>query len=282
MDSNFKAEHMPPKNAGNETWLMDGQGYMVASQDYKTPLGGTTNKIMRSDCNNHHAISQANHNRGQLTSTGIGGCACAGHGCFIPHSTVDFQKGKHQNLGHQIATNPFLSILQGIKIQPGIGIWHVHGHKTECFTRYAPNFIPGSGNVDGKIMETLWSTLNVISPSTQGMATPHQQEVLDFQMNDSNFLKMIRMSSALQKNYKAAQKHQVAVEEAFTSLNDTLPHELQDQWEQEEQATFAKRTDDPRAMDIFNVQLQKAPTIKLIEIDLISVPKLAQHPQGSL
>ncbi|KAI6029014.1 hypothetical protein EDC04DRAFT_2605643 [Pisolithus marmoratus] len=34
------------KNAGNETWLMDGQGYMVASQDYKTYLGGTTNKIM--------------------------------------------------------------------------------------------------------------------------------------------------------------------------------------------------------------------------------------------
>ncbi|KAI5986018.1 hypothetical protein EDC04DRAFT_2534868, partial [Pisolithus marmoratus] len=65
-----------------------------------------------------------------------------------------------QNLGCQIATNPFLSILQGIKIQPGIGIWHVHGHKTECFTRYAPNFIPSSGNVDGEIMETLWSTLN--------------------------------------------------------------------------------------------------------------------------
>ncbi|KAI6039289.1 hypothetical protein EDC04DRAFT_2603277 [Pisolithus marmoratus] len=41
MDGNFKAEHLAPKNAGNETWLMDGQGYMVASQDYKTYLGGT-------------------------------------------------------------------------------------------------------------------------------------------------------------------------------------------------------------------------------------------------
>ncbi|KAI5998314.1 hypothetical protein EDC04DRAFT_2584947 [Pisolithus marmoratus] len=96
MDGNFKAEHMPPKNAGNETWLMDGQGYMVASQDYKTYLGGTTNKIMHSNCNNHHTISQANHNRGQLTSMGIGGCACARHGCFIPHLMVDFQKGEQQ------------------------------------------------------------------------------------------------------------------------------------------------------------------------------------------
>ncbi|KAI6044319.1 hypothetical protein EDC04DRAFT_2561517 [Pisolithus marmoratus] len=96
MDSNFKVEHMPPKNVGNETWFMDGQGYMVASQDYKTYLGGTTNKIMHSNCNNHHAISQANHNRGQLASMGIGGCACARHGCFIPHSMVDFQKGEQQ------------------------------------------------------------------------------------------------------------------------------------------------------------------------------------------
>ncbi|KAI6014946.1 hypothetical protein EDC04DRAFT_2496260, partial [Pisolithus marmoratus] len=96
MDGNFKAEHMAPKNAGNETWLMDGHGYMVASQDHKTYLGGTKNRIMHSNCNNHHAISQANHHRGQLTSMGIGGCACARHGCFIPHSMVDFQKGEQQ------------------------------------------------------------------------------------------------------------------------------------------------------------------------------------------
>ncbi|KAG1721470.1 uncharacterized protein EDB91DRAFT_1240306 [Suillus paluster] len=30
----------------------------------------------------------------KLEVTGIGGCACARHGCFIPHSMVDFQKGK--------------------------------------------------------------------------------------------------------------------------------------------------------------------------------------------
>ncbi|KAG2057281.1 hypothetical protein BDR06DRAFT_980943 [Suillus hirtellus] len=28
------------------------------------------------------------------TSTGIGGCACTQHGCFVPHSIVDFQKGE--------------------------------------------------------------------------------------------------------------------------------------------------------------------------------------------
>ena len=42
-------------------------------------------------------------------------------------------------------------------------------------------------------METLWSSLNIISPSTRGMVTLHRQEMLDFQMNDSNFLKMVGM-----------------------------------------------------------------------------------------
>ncbi|KAI6037476.1 hypothetical protein EDC04DRAFT_2604711 [Pisolithus marmoratus] len=181
MDDVELSQTHAPKDAGNETWLMDGQGYMVASQDYKTYLGGRTNKIMgKQQVNMDYALVHVLHHE---------------------------MKPSHQNLGHQIATDAFLSIPQGIKIQPGIGIWHVHGHKTECFTRYAPNFMPSSGNVDGKIMETLWSTLN---------------DLLDFQMNDSNFLKMIRMHEsnnyiqatcwtnpttvgALQKKYKAAQ-----------------------------------------------------------------------------
>ncbi|KAL4068982.1 hypothetical protein J3A83DRAFT_4096019 [Scleroderma citrinum] len=78
-----------------------------------------------------------------------------------------------QNLHRWIDTNPLISILQVIHIQPGIGIWHVHGHCTECFTRYTLNFIPRVGNVDGEIMETLWSSLNIVSPSTCKMVTPH-------------------------------------------------------------------------------------------------------------
>ena len=99
----------------------------------------------------------------------------------------------NKNLHRRIANNQIISLPPDLKIVPGIGIWHVHGHQTQCFARYAPNFIPGAGNVDGEIMETLWSSLNIISPSTRGMVTPHRQEMLDFQMNDSNFVKMIRM-----------------------------------------------------------------------------------------
>ena len=86
-----------------------------------------------------------------------------------------------------------IGIPSDMKITPGIGIWHVHAHIQQCYARYAPLFIAGIGWIDGEVMETLWSILNVVSGSARGMTAPHRQEMLDFQMNDSNFMKMIRM-----------------------------------------------------------------------------------------
>jgi len=50
--------------------------------------------LQKSNCSNHKAVSQANTNRHNLYATGIGACACGRHGCFVPHSVVDFQKGE--------------------------------------------------------------------------------------------------------------------------------------------------------------------------------------------
>ncbi|KAG2064944.1 hypothetical protein BDR04DRAFT_1122207 [Suillus decipiens] len=49
----------------------------------------------------------------------------------------------------------------------------------------------GIARINGKIMETLWAPLNIISPSARGISTPHQKECLNFQMNNCNFMKMI-------------------------------------------------------------------------------------------
>ncbi|KIM63572.1 hypothetical protein SCLCIDRAFT_116995 [Scleroderma citrinum Foug A] len=303
MDGNFKAEHMKPKNPDEELWLMDGRGYMVTSGMYKQYLANSPNPIERSDCSNHWAVNQANVQRNQLAATSIGGCACVRHRCFIPHSMVDFQKGEQQvnmdyalvhavqhgmnlrqhvitfydincqyskNLARRLKGNNFVSLPDGLQIQPGISLWHVHGHKAECFSRYAPNFIPGAGRVDGKIMETLWSSLNVVSPLAQGMATPHRQELLDFQMNDSNFLKMVQMPLVLRKKLRAAQKGLASVKESFMELDNGVPLELRQKWVEEEIMALANQILDPKAMDIFEVQLKKAPTSKSVEIDLIS------------
>ncbi|KAG1784990.1 uncharacterized protein HD556DRAFT_1435287 [Suillus plorans] len=87
MDGNFKAEHLHPVNPSNEVSLMDGLAFMIGDERYK-------NCVQRSDCNNHLVVNQANASRQRLEATGIGGCACARHGCFVPHSMVDFQKGE--------------------------------------------------------------------------------------------------------------------------------------------------------------------------------------------
>ncbi|KAI6156251.1 hypothetical protein EDD17DRAFT_1779701 [Pisolithus thermaeus] len=75
MDGNFTAQHMKMNKPELDVALSDGKGYM------------------RSTCSNHRAINAANINRSNLQSTGISATACAWHGCFVPHSVVDFQKG---------------------------------------------------------------------------------------------------------------------------------------------------------------------------------------------
>ncbi|KAI6097374.1 hypothetical protein EDD16DRAFT_1697917 [Pisolithus croceorrhizus] len=75
MDGNFKV------------WLMD-------RHDFMEYIEATPHIMEKSACNNHKAISQASASHGKLNSTGVGATACAQHGCFYPHSVVDFQKGE--------------------------------------------------------------------------------------------------------------------------------------------------------------------------------------------
>ncbi|KAG1786181.1 hypothetical protein EV424DRAFT_1476806 [Suillus variegatus] len=77
MDGNFKAEHLHPTHP-------EDKAHLAVAKDIVQP----------SECNNHRAVNQANASRHKLEATGIGGCACARHGCFVPHSVVDFQKGE--------------------------------------------------------------------------------------------------------------------------------------------------------------------------------------------
>ncbi|KAG2347752.1 hypothetical protein BDR05DRAFT_973707 [Suillus weaverae] len=96
MDGNFKAEHLHPIKPFNEVWLSNGLGFMVGKDRYKMHLEEAADMVEKSSCNNHQAVNQANASRHKLESTGIRGVACAQHGCFVPHSMVDFQKGERQ------------------------------------------------------------------------------------------------------------------------------------------------------------------------------------------
>jgi hypothetical protein len=193
---------------------------------------------------------------------------------------INCQYNKH--LKDRIASSMYLSIPVGMDIIPGIGLWHVHGHQDSCYVRYASNFINGTGRIDGEIMETLWAPLNIISPSARGMGTPHRKEVLDYQMNDCNFMKMIRISKSpttrcrdifrshimhfrltfppakfLRRKLKEAVRGAAESKLAFQNLSETALPEMVIIWEAEEALAQANRLEDPTAMDIYEVRLEK-------------------------
>jgi hypothetical protein len=49
----------------------------------------------------------------------------------------------------------------------------------------------GAGQIDGEIMETLWSGMNKVSAAARSMSKAHRQETLDDYMRDSNWKKMV-------------------------------------------------------------------------------------------
>ena len=80
---------------------------------------------------------------------------------IIPSTTLHILLMVHfrDRIGHLLP--------EGLSIDAAIGLFHVHAHKDDCFFRYTSTFIPGSGIVAGEILESLWSTLNSISPSAR-------------------------------------------------------------------------------------------------------------------
>ena len=92
-----------------------------------------------------------------------------------------------------ISQSPSLTLPPNLKIVWGIGLFHILAHQDACTPRYSPNYIPGVGQVDGEILETLWSSLNEVSGSTRSMTMAHRRKVLDDHMLDSNWKKSLRM-----------------------------------------------------------------------------------------
>ena len=93
----------------------------------------------------------------------------------------------------------------------------MHTKKT-VFFRFASTFIPGSGIVAGEILESLWSTLNTISPSACTAMLAHRTELLDDHTTDSNHKKMLSMVPSLSKNYQKALDMLLIAEEYYANL----------------------------------------------------------------
>jgi len=90
-----------------------------------------------------------------------------------------------------------LELCASIEIVGAVGKFHLAVHIPECFHKLTLNFIEGAGEVDGEILETLWSDMDEVAGLAQAMSVAHHQEVIDDNMNDSNWRKMIRIGKHL-------------------------------------------------------------------------------------
>jgi hypothetical protein len=110
----------------------------------------------------------------------------------------------YRNFLKRVNESPYLHVHPDMKIYRGIGDFHVKGHVHECFPRYGLVFIKGAGVIDGEIVETLWSVLNTVSPSTRGATLAHRTELLDDHMNYSNWKKLTGIGTCQELKRTAA------------------------------------------------------------------------------
>ncbi|KAK7682196.1 hypothetical protein QCA50_014783 [Cerrena zonata] len=294
-DGNFKQDHLAMKYDNDDVSLSDGLGYMVSRKEFSRYIDSApsqTNQSTTSTCHEHRAVLQQNRAQGHLDVTGIGAVACGRHGCFYPNSVVNFRKGEGQRYINYAFVNAinhiprsldvlilydvmcqywlnfmsrltdvteFLSLPDGMNIKTGIGLFHVHGHRKECFARYAPTFIVGAGMIDGEILETLWNPLNHIAPSARAMVWYHRQEYIDKHMGDSNWLKCIGIVQALYKKWKGAVE-QVSIAEAdFKALCESVGEASTSEWTTLEKELQSQRASDVTVMDKFDIVDRDAP-----------------------
>jgi len=182
----------------------------------------------------------------------------------------------HRNLLRRLADSPqSLPFPPGKKVYFGVGAFHISGHVPECFPRHSPHYIPGAGVVDGERCESLWATLNQVSPSVQVASLAARTELLDDHMLDSNWKKMLDIGTvwghprlhlstdvtpsvpSTIKRFEKALKGSVDSEAYLVALEETLPEKSISTWEADMLNALEGRLSEAKAMDVFDTTLTK-------------------------
>jgi len=154
-----------------------------------------------------------------------------------------------------------------LEITGAMGKWHLAAHIQECFLKFSLNFVEGAGEVDGEIMETLWSPLDEVAGLTQAMSVAHRQEVLDAYINDSNWRKIVRIgknlwcihvvikvtsftADSLCGKWTRAKQGVCDTKPAFEQLTDCLDASWVQEWTKQERVAMENRGEDLKIYDI--------------------------------
>ena len=232
--------------------------------------------------------------------TGIVAIACARHGCFAPNSIVDLTRGEqqknvdwamleairstgiHSDQGilfiYDLVCQYFIHLEErighllpaGLDIDRAIGLFHVHDHKDECFYRFASSFISGASIVAGEILESLWSVLNTITPSTRTATLAHRAEIIDDHASDSNHKKALGMgkmlhftdtltmtiltATVLSDRFAMAREMVRESTAYFDQLSSPIHKSIKEEWEREIESAERHRFKDPSVMDVLGAR----------------------------
>lgn len=219
--------------------------------------------------------------------TGLVAIACARHGCYAPNTLADLYLGEGQKhadfallkaiilthvdpdqglmLIYDIVCQYIVHLLdrigvhlpEGLDIDAAIGLFHVHAHKDDCFFRFATTFIPGAGVVAGEILESLWSSLNSISPSARTATLAHRAEILDDHASDSNHKKMLGIVNTLRKNHFKAVDMQEHAQEYYDNLSIQAGPTACAKWNADIEEAEAGRRHNLKGMDIYAAKLRR-------------------------
>ncbi|KAG2336781.1 hypothetical protein BDR05DRAFT_896290, partial [Suillus weaverae] len=81
--------------------------------------------------------------------------------------------------------------------------------------------------------------------------------------------KMIHMKRTLCCKYKWAKNAIAKSEQAFNRLDEVVPANSKTEWLASERITQSSRINDPAVMDIYEINIKKAPSKKEIEVQLL-------------
>jgi hypothetical protein len=176
----------------------------------------------------------------------------------------------------RIREGKYLSIPEFEQLIGAVGKFHISAHVKECFEAFSPNFIKGIGQVDGEILETLWSSFNPIARLARTMSKAHRREIYDDHMRDANWKKLVgsgrwflhnaftmvlsnllTVKSLLTKSRKAA-KGSGETKASYQDLTSSISEDLVKVWEEAEKEAMEKRG---KFLNIFVVQ-EKPGTIQ--------------------
>ncbi|PPR08061.1 hypothetical protein CVT24_010959 [Panaeolus cyanescens] len=283
-DGNFKADHIKQKT--KDVPLYDGAGMMPNSEHYQQFLENAEERLTKAPCeNSFKAVITAMIASKSCDRTGVVGIACARHGCYCPNGLVDLFKGEQQKnvdyaflrslettyvhpkqqvmLLYDIACQYSVHFQDrvGHLLKPGqvidtaIGLFHVHAHKDQCYFRFSPSFIPGSGILIGEILESLWSALNEISQTARTATLSHRAEMIDDHSSDSNHRKALRMGMTLCVSYGHAKQQAATHQKYFEGLSSQISPDLLLTWTQEIEFAESNRLSNRSLMDIYKANV---------------------------